>query len=93
MDRKPSFSCVDCGVLAEWYMLEACVWLQAMPDYHARKLKAVGGRVYLCLLCVEGRLHRRLAVRDFTPAPVNELLRWGYALAKEEALFAPTPVR
>jgi len=50
----------------------------------------MAARGFLCLGCLDERLaaagHRHLRLADFTKAPVNACLRFGYALAKREAV-------
>ena len=78
----PTFLCLDCGKLSEWYMLENEVWLAAVPEYSV--LKVTHSRVFFCLSCVEARLGRALLRVDFTSHRANELLRWGYSMAQRE---------
>ena len=64
-------SCRDCRVdtsdmygsgLFEWYMVHNSVWRAAGMD-----------RGFLCIGCLERRLHRQLRASDFSAWPVNHL--------------------
>lgn len=59
------FTCRDCGVdtckMQEFYMLTNEVWDEAVADT----------KIILCIGCVEDRLGRRLAVKDFMDCIAN----------------------
>lgn len=62
------------------YMVRAAIWQRAgMPR-----------RGFLCLTCLDDRLvaagHGHLKLADFTRAPCNAALRFGYAMALCERL-------
>lgn len=62
------------------YMVHAAIWQRAgMPR-----------RGFLCLTCLDDRLvaagHGHLKLADFTRAPCNAALRFGYAVALRERL-------
>jgi len=42
--------------------------------------------VRLCYRCVEGRLGRSLVIKDFSPAPINESIRFAHRMSKREVL-------
>ena len=76
MKPKRSFQCDLCGEAERsGYMVHPHVWAQAMPTPEG----------LLHLNCLEIRLGRPLTVDDFTAAPGNEPLRFGYAMAKRES--------
>ncbi len=62
--------CMDCGEdtdkMHEYYMVHDYLWNRAVPRQRQRRRQ-------LCISCLERRLGRRLARRDFTRAPVNRL--------------------
>lgn len=69
-------------------MVHAAIWLRAgMPR-----------RGFLCLTCLDDRLaargHDRVQIADFTDAPCNAALRFGYGLARlENEPPSPRPSR
>ncbi len=74
-ERKLLF-CNDCEVTyPDPYMVHNRIWNEV-----------VGERVrcFLCLKCLETRLGRRLVIQDFTPAPINDGIRFGFNLAITE---------
>jgi hypothetical protein len=62
--------CLDCDIdtiaIAEYYVVEEAVWLQANP----------GSKGMLCIGCLEVRLGRRLTPADFTDSPINDRSSW-----------------
>lgn len=58
-----AYRCTDCRqkIIGEWYMVRDEVW-------HSSR---VPQRYLLCIGCLEARLGRRLAPRDFTDCPAN----------------------
>lgn len=81
------FACAECGETSyDAYMVTDAVWLTAMPSK----------RGHLHFRCLEKRLGRHLQLEDFTSAPVNEAIRFGFLLAKRtvnllqaEGVFGP----
>ncbi len=78
--------CVDCNHLGDYYMLLDKVWKEAFPNYvevkKKRRLEDTNASVQLCLRCVEKRLDRPLTIDDFTTAPVNDSIVFGYQMGK-----------
>ncbi len=78
--------CADCNHLGDYYMLNNTVWEEAFPDYievkKKRRLEDPSASVQLCLRCVEIRLDRFLTIDDFTTAPVNDSIFFGYRIGK-----------
>jgi hypothetical protein len=76
-DLRDGGICLDCDVntveTGEYYSLRDDVWLKANP----------AGAGMLCIGCVETRLGRRLASRDFDGALINHI-----TLAQSERLRA-----
>lgn len=74
---KPSKQCDGCG--GEWdaFQFKQKTWLLI-----ARHCPPHGG--YLCLACAEKRLGRLLTIDDFTKAPINEPIRFGYRMRMRE---------
>jgi hypothetical protein len=62
--------CLDCGqdTNDEWYMIHDELWKQAGGSLEE-------GSGFLCIGCLEGRLHRTLVPADFTKWPINDR-RW-----------------
>jgi hypothetical protein len=65
---KPSrkaFKCIGCkkDTWNEYYMLYSRVWKKANPKFKGM----------LCISCVEARLGRSLAKKDFTKALINTM--------------------
>lgn len=84
---KARCGCVDCGELHGTYMVDDRVWLQAFPDYAkvmSERLQADGrSHTYLCFGCLERRLGRPLTIDDFTDAPCNTTVRFGFTMAQK----------
>ena len=68
--------CVHCrkAIGQDYYMVEDDVWQEAQ----------VHERSELHLHCLETRIGRRLVVTDFTDAPVNRLIHYGFSLGLPE---------
>ena len=74
--------CIDCGFdtapnddkrgarKSEYYMVRDLVWMKAGMSERKRH------GAFLCIGCLEARLGRMLAARDFTRVPINRLDRW-----------------
>lgn len=68
-------ACADCGLDKHYYMLLYSVWHKAIANQFAR---------FLCLDCVENRLGRQLTQTDFSTAPVNATLKFGYLMGRRD---------
>lgn len=82
-----SLRCFDCHGVDPGYMVHYEVWAQAWPDYHQTRITLreqfshlKGVWLCLCFNCLEKRLGRSLVVGDFTKAPINDGIRFGYCL-------------
>lgn len=61
--------CLECGELVnDSYMVHDEIWRTVAPNR--------GGHLHL--ECVEKRLGRKLEIGDFTPAPINHAIRFGW---------------
>jgi hypothetical protein len=70
----PRVFCSDCGTNTcvaggDYYMVANDLWEEFG-----------NGDGMLCLTCLSARVGRPLAIYDFTAAPVNNLIRFGFAL-------------
>lgn len=65
--------CHDCAGPNDLYMVRDEIWAAIWAPVEPRK------GLFLCFGCLEARLGRQLALSDFTPAPINNGLRfaWG----------------
>lgn len=88
--------CFDCRKLNKTgYMVSDSVWRSAWPWYGVirreltRRLRETDstarGRGILCCDCLSKRLGRPLEISDFTPAPINDEIRQGYAIGLRDA--------
>lgn len=75
-DFRARHKCDLCGGTErlESYMVKKHVWDEAMD----------GREGFLHLRCLERRLCRRLTIEDFTDAPINDMLRYGYGMLEDE---------
>jgi hypothetical protein len=74
LDVVRSWECCHCGEPPgqDFYMVHDEVWEQAeVPEY-----------AQLHLTCLEERIGRPLVIDDFTDAPVNRLVHFGYSLKR-----------
>ncbi len=58
------------------YMVHDAVWEKA----------GMGHRGFLHLKCLERRLGRKLVLEDFTTFPINNSIRFAYAMGKREGI-------
>lgn len=66
------WGCVHCGESSyDDYMVTDSVWTEA-------KIHRRAGRLHLT--CLEERLCRHLRIEDFSEAPINDALKFGYRL-------------
>ena len=75
-------ACGDCGGFNPCYMVTREVW-------EASRLPQKGA--LCCFKCLEARIGRPLALSDFTDAPINDPVRFGYALAARQPDAACVP--
>lgn len=98
------YVCLDCGDYDNCYRVHDEVWKLAVPDYEAlkgarrasAKEKGLEGPyaraasfVGLCFVCLAKRLGREVTIDDFTRHPINESLRFGFALGRASLLLGP----
>lgn len=60
--------CRGCGTVTDDYMVHDAVWAEAWGDRTRHG--------HLCIPCLEVMLRRPLTLDDFTPAPINNAIRW-----------------
>ncbi len=77
-------ACMDCECSPPYYMVKDEVWWKAVPDYIDVKVSRRKDMRFtrLCFKCLSIRLGRPLDISDFSSAPVNNLIHFGYSLAK-----------
>lgn len=66
--EKDRFFCLNCGKGHDSFMVHKKIWEEA--GYHPK--------ANCCLPCLENNLGRELTMNDFTPAPINNAIRWAY---------------
>ncbi len=90
------YRCFDClTTRLNHYMVHDDLWLKAWPTYEAdRKLmktircvlyQGTGGNshgCFLCFQCLETRIARKLALEDFKDVPINDSIKFGYAIGQ-----------
>jgi hypothetical protein len=68
--RSGRYDCADCGIntieIGHYYHVVPNVWHVAI-----RRDRPIAFGSYLCLVCLEVRMHRRLVPEDFSYAPIN----------------------
>jgi hypothetical protein len=62
--------CAECGEIDDNYMVKKETWKEAGLPYKTKR----------CLKCLLRALKRPLTIQDFTEAPINRALRFGYRL-------------